>query len=192
MADQDKWIRLAQTGDHDAFTLLISHYQQQIYGLSYRFFNNHHDAEDATQDTIIKIYRSIGGYRGDSSFKSWVATIAANTCRDILRKRKNRDAISYDDEDVGDYLQPVNECREENPETSYVDKEGMERLREAIACLPENFRMVIVMREFGQMNYEEISVALGTSLGTVKSRINRGRKLLREMVTESREQDGDK
>lgn len=189
MTEQEKWVRQAQDGDPEAFTVLIAQYQQLIYGISYRFFNNHHDAEDATQETILKVYRSIATYRSDSSFKSWLSAITANICRDILRKRKRRETISYDDDEWGDYLQPINDHRDELPEESYLDLEGVERLKAAIACLPEKFRVVIIMREFGQMNYEEISQALDMSLGTVKSRINRGRKLLRKMLTETWEQE---
>ena len=192
MAELDEsLIRRAQMGDSDAFAAIITAYQQQIYGLSYRFFNNYHDAEDAAQETIIKIYRSLASYQGAGSFKSWIFTITANTCRDLLRKRKGRETVSYDDDEFGGGWEPVSQCREEQPEDYALDQQGQEVLRAAIARLPENFRVAIVMREFAQMNYEEISIATNTSLGTVKSRINRGRKMLREMIKQSREQEDD-
>lgn len=178
----EELIQKAIKGDEDAFTALVLRYQHQIYHIAYRFFGHKQDAEDATQNTIIKIYRSLHMYREGSSFKNWVYTITMNTCRDMMRKAKRTPSVSYDNDENRSVLQIKTDRREDNPEDTMMGKEEMAQLESAIAQLPEEYRTVIILREFSILTYEEIGNILNISLGTVKSRISRGRKILREQL----------
>ena len=181
----EELIQKAIKGDESAFSTLVLRYQHQIYHIAYRFFGHQQDAEDATQNTIIKIYRSLQTYRKGSSFKNWVYTITMNTCRDMMRKAKRTPSFSYDNEENMAVLQIKTHDREDNPEDFLMGKEEMAQLERAIRELPEEYRSVIILREFSILSYEEIIEVLGISLGTVKSRIIRARKMLREKLIQS-------
>ncbi|MHB1419691.1 MAG: RNA polymerase sigma factor [Bacillota bacterium] len=180
----DDLISRSRKGEVEAFEALISHYQRQVYTVAYRFMGNHDDASDLAQEAFIRAFYSIKSFRGDSSFKTWIHQIVANVCRDELRKRQRQQTTSLDEpfltEDGIMTRQTVD--WDLSPEQLYEEKEGREYLQKLIDELPPEYRIVLVMREIQDMTYEEIASQLDCSLGTIKSRLSRARKILRDKI----------
>lgn len=190
MFTDEELVRLSQKGDINAFEQLISKYQQKIYNIAYRLMGNHHDANDLAQEALIKVYKSIGSFRLDASFSTWSYHIVTNVCRDELRKRSRHQASSLD-EPISLYDGEINKevadftfC----PEDVYQQKESEEYIQKLINSLNPDYRIVVVLREIAGLSYEEIATELDLTLGTVKSRLNRARKYLKDMILEGREQ----
>jgi len=140
---------------------------------------NREDAQDCLQESMLRIYRSIGSFKGQSSFGTWVYRITMNTCLDELRRRKNKQNTSLDSLlEVG--WSPSDS--EHTPEKHAVQAELRQNLHAAIQDLPEDMRAAIVLRDIQGLAYEEIAQALDVNVGTIKSRISRGREKLREKL----------
>lgn len=182
-ATDDDLAERAKAGELDAFNALVGRYQRPVFGLCVRMLSSPPAAEDAAQDTFISAWRGIGGYRG-GSFQAWILRIAGNQCRDELRKRKRRPSDSLDSliEDGGDGATPPS--RERSPEGAALGAETARTVTQGLSVLPEEQRMAVVMSDVQGLAYEEIAAAMETSVGTVKSRISRGRARLREFLTE--------
>lgn len=191
MRQEEDIIRDAQNGVKEAFEEIVVRYQHKIYTLCYRYTGNPEDARDLAQEVFIKLYRNIGQFQGRSSFSTWLYQVAGNTCKDYLRKQQHqRQQTTSLEEEIfvnGESFTPEKLKDENTPETIYEEKERMTRLKQAIAGLSPEYRMVLVMREFQNLSYEEIARELDTSVGTVKSRLNRSRNALRSMFAERRE-----
>lgn len=179
-------IKNSQNGDVKAFEELIAAYQKQIYNIAFRLIGNYHDASDMAQETIIKIFRSIGGYRGEAAFSTWIYRITVNTCRDELNRRQRKKETSYDSDDGEVFV--------EIPDYSSIPENIMEKerirqyLEELILSLSPEYRIVMVLREQNGFSYQEISDYLNLSIGTVKSRINRARRSLQRKILQDAEQ----
>ena len=173
----------AREGELDAFNALVGRYQRPVFGLCLRMLSSPAAAEDAAQDTFISAWRGIGGYRG-GSFQAWILRIAGNQCRDELRKRKRRPSDSLDSmiEVEGDGAAPPS--RERSPEGQALGSETARVIQQGLETLPEEQRMAVLLSDVQGLAYEEIAESMGTSVGTVKSRISRGRARLREFLTE--------
>lgn len=190
MLIDDELVRLSQQGDIDAFEQLISKYQQKIYNIAYRLMGNPHDAGDLAQEALIKVYKSIRSFRLDASFSTWVYHIVTNVCRDELRKRSRHQVSSLDepvsvhDGEISKEVADFTYC----PEYAYDQKESEEYIQKLIDSLNPDYRIVVVLREIMGFSYEEIAAELNITLGTVKSRLNRARKYLKDRVIAEREQ----
>lgn len=137
------------------------------------------DAQDCAQETMLRAYRAFDHFRGDSSFSTWIIRIAVNCCNDFLRRKKEVISLNSMQEDTG--FEAVD--RAKGPYQQLEENERMRLLQEAIGQLKEEYRQVIVLRDMQQFSYEEIGQMLHLSLGTVKSRINRARKELCEILS---------
>lgn len=185
--DESKLIAAAQGGDRQAFNDLVIQYQTLIYNIAYRIMGEQDAAADATQEAFISAYRSIAGFRG-GSFKGWLMRIVTNACYDQLRAQKRRpvaplDAVLFTDPEE---TQLQGE-REQRPE-EYVDQQLLGHLlQRGLATLPPEQRTVVVLADIQEMSYEEVASTLRLSLGTVKSRLNRGRGKLRGFLQENAE-----
>jgi RNA polymerase sigma-70 factor (ECF subfamily) len=150
---------------------------------------NEEDAKDMAQEALIKVFRSIKDFKGQSSFSTWLYRIVTNVCLDELRRRKNEKYISMDSTiqtDSGELHMEL--CSDkETPESVYERVEQRELIKKAICELNEEYRSAIVLRDVQGFSYEEISTMLDCSLGTVKSRINRARNMLRDKLRASME-----
>ena len=179
----------AKQGELDAFNALVGRYQRPVFGLCVRMLSSPAAAEDASQDTFISAWRGIGGYRG-GSFQAWILRIAGNQCRDELRKRKRRLADSLDSllEEGGDSVAPPS--RERSPEGHALGAETVGVIQEGLQLLPEEQRQAVLLSDVHGLAYEEIAESMGTSVGTVKSRISRGRARLRDFLSERGELPG--
>jgi len=188
MTDSEKiLLRQSKAGDLVSFERLIEKHQQVAYNVAYRMVGNEEDAKDMTQEAFIKVFKSIGSFREDSSFSTWLYRIVMNTCKDELRKKKIK-VVSIDrDIEVGESSVSF-EIPDQtySPEVVYEKKQLHQMLSQALTELPETNRIVVIMRDVQGFSYEDIAECINVPVGTVKSRINRGRHMLREMITKDR------
>jgi len=171
-------IHRAKRGDISAFEDLISGYEKKVYNTAYRFFNNAEDAMDVSQEIFIKVFTSLRRFREDSSFSTWLYRIAVNTCIDFLRK-KREDVLPIKEEIVMNDTTKLG-FQTELTEEFMEKQEVKQAIMKAISTLPEEQRICIILRDVQGFSYTEISDVLSCSLGTVKSRLFRGRRALKE------------
>ena len=183
--EEQELISKSKAGDLDAFNILVERYQRPVYNLAFRMLGNAEIAEDATQDTFISAYKAISKFRG-GSFKAWIMRIAANSCHDKIRVARRASVTSLDNliEETGDFIA---DNKTESPEDYAIRGELGRFISECLCLLPEDQRLVIVLSDIQGLSYEEISETTGSSLGTVKSRLNRGRARLRDYLLQHRE-----
>ena len=178
---EQEWVARAQNGDVMAFNAIVERYQKIAYNLALRMLRDPSAAEDATQDAFFAAYRNIRRFRG-GSLRSWLLTILANGARDTLRSPSRRRNTSLDAYiEAGDSGGPW-EHPSTTPEEATLQGETSRQVREALAQLPEDQRLVISLVDLQQMDYEETARITGMNLGTVKSRLFRGRKRLKELL----------
>ncbi|MGD9101830.1 MAG: sigma-70 family RNA polymerase sigma factor [Anaerolineae bacterium] len=180
--DEQALIQAAQRGDLNAFNELVLSYQGQVYNLAYRIMGEGDSAADATQEAFISAYRAIGNYRG-GSFRAWLMRIVTNACYDELRRRKRRPTSSLDALYVTDAAPDgAFTSHNEGPE-AYAQRQDLNQMLHAgLQTLPEDQRVVIVLSDVQGYNYKEIAEMTGASLGTVKSRLSRGRAKMRDYL----------
>lgn len=148
-------------------------HEDKIFGLALRMLGNRSDALDATQDAFIAAYRQAGSFRGDAAVGTWLYRIGANACKDLLRKRKRW--ITQDNET----LEPLQVDTAPSTESSVTNRLV---IRDALKELPDEYREAVVLHDLGGITYEEIARITETNIGTVKSRISRGRRRLAELL----------
>lgn len=184
MADEATVVAAAMRGDRMAFTRLMEHYQGACYGLAWRLIGDPDLAADATQDAFVHAYDHIRGYRG-GVFRSWLLRITANASYDILRRAQRRPTTTLPDPETGE--RELVDPRAPNPAAESARAELHRALDAALRSLPDDQRTAIVLCDVYGMDYQEVSAAIHAPVGTVKSRIHRGRLRLRELLTEHRE-----
>jgi RNA polymerase sigma-70 factor, ECF subfamily len=184
LPDEAAVIARASDGDRTAFAQLMEHYQSACYGLAWRLLGDPDQAADATQDAFIHAYRAMGSYRG-GVFRSWLLRITANASYDILRRQQRRPAGRLPDPEAGAPELP--DAAAVNPDAEATRSEMYRHLEVALARLPEDQRIAIVLCDVYGMDYNEVAAMTKAALGTVKSRIHRGRLRLRELLAEHRE-----
>ena len=182
MSDEDL-MSFFQAGTVEAFDLLVSRYKDPLTNYIYRFLGDMKECEDLLQETFLRVYRNRHSYRRIAKFSTWLYTIAGNLARSEYRKRKRRRLYS---------LQSVNRDEEEFeveiPDETFSPDRHTEStiqdyyIQEALKQIPEEFREVVVLRDVQQLAYEEIAEITGLPMGTVKSRINRGRTKLQALL----------
>jgi RNA polymerase sigma-70 factor (ECF subfamily) len=184
LPDEEAVIARAAAGDRGAFTQLIEHYQAACYGLAWRLLGDPDQAADAAQDAFVHAYDAIAKYRG-GIFRSWILRITANASYDILRRAQRRPTTTLPDAEEG---------QAELPDTGAVDpaaeagrSELYRHLDAALRLLPDDQRTAVVLCDVYGMDYAEVAAATESALGTVKSRIHRGRLRLRDLLAEHRE-----
>ncbi|MDD2481440.1 MAG: sigma-70 family RNA polymerase sigma factor [Lutispora sp.] len=174
----------SKKGNLDAFEELISAYERKAYNIAYRMMGNEEDAKDMAQEAFIKIYKSIQNFREESSFSTWLYRIVTNVCLDELRKRKKDKLVPLElsiETEKGTAIVELSAERE-TPEDIYERVEKRHLIQNAISSLGEDYKTVIILRDIQGFGYEEIATMLNCSLGTIKSRINRARNLLKEKL----------
>ena len=170
---EDNLIIQAKLGDRSAFGELVSLYYENVIRVVYRLCGDAQIAQDATQEAFIRAWVKLPGYQPRSPFRNWVYRIAVNTALDILRQKPQESL-----EDSTEVL--IMAEKSLGPEAAYIEKEQLDFLQSAVKALPEAARAVLVLREYGQLTYEEIASVLEIPLGTVMSRLNYARGRLRE------------
>jgi RNA polymerase sigma-70 factor (ECF subfamily) len=185
----EEWrlIEEAKNGNESSFEALILSCRKKAWNIAFQYMRNENDAMDALQESFIKIYKNLKGFKGDSRFDTWVHRITVNTCKDMLRKNekyKLNDSI-YTGGDDGEYMRDFPDA-DPGPEDTFMMSELASELLLCVDRLPPDHREVIILRDIQNLSYEEISEILDTSLGTVKSRISRARGNLRRIWLEQK------
>lgn len=175
---ENEIIRSVLRGNVNDFEKLVTAYEKNVYNIALRMVGDPEDAADMTQETFIKAYRALSGFRGDSKFSSWLYRIASNVCLDFLRSRSRHPQVSLSTVDEDDRATFELPDMRQNPEEQLMKKLGMEAVRRGLEQLPEQQRQILVLRELGGLSYAELAQTLGLEEGTVKSRIFRARKRL--------------
>ncbi len=179
-------IAASQKGDVNAFNQLVLTYQQVVYNVAYRMVSDVDLAADVTQDTFVSAYKAVRTFRG-GSFKSWLLRIATNACYDHFRRQKRRPSDSLDEMLDEPGSESVFADRADGPEDRTLRREMVEYIQRGLDGLPEDQRLVVVLSDVQGLSYEEIAEVTGASLGTVKSRLSRGRTRLRDFLLRQRE-----
>jgi len=172
MAERDRdegLVRRAVAGDQAAFTELVRRHERRVFAVSMRMLGREEDALDATQDAFLTVFRKLEQFRGESAFSTWLHRIAVNACYDVLRKRARQPMLHLATDDE----------REREPGPPVEDHAGAVAggldAERALQELPPDFRAVLVLADVQDLAYEEVADVLGVPIGTVKSRLHRGR-----------------
>ena len=177
-------LRRAQNGDPEAFGLLMEPLEQLVWRVCWHYTGNREAAEDCGQEAMIRIWRNLGNYRGECALESWVYRIAANCCMDWLRKKKRERSVSMEPlREQG--FDPADDAP--GTEEQVITKDERQRLREAIAHLPEDQQEALILTQLEKVPYEKAAQDLGVSEGTIKSRVNRAKARLKEILSGERE-----
>jgi RNA polymerase sigma-70 factor (ECF subfamily) len=161
-------------GDRAAFDALVLRHQEKVMNLCFRMVGDCDDAKDCAQDTFVKVYRSLGGFRFESAFSTWLYRIAVNTCKNRLASSRERGRRTAAQPEFADPPSPLL-----TPEEEMEKREREKEVQKAIGALREDFRTLVVLRDVEGLSYEEVARVTGLALGTVKSKLARARERLR-------------
>ena len=184
MMQEQQWIDAARQGDQDAFEALVRLYEKRVFALTMRMCKNPEDAAEAAQEAFLSAWQGLRFFRGESSFSTWLYRLASNACVDLLRREGRHRAAagpSLNDEELN--LDVPDTAR--SPQEEAERKELGRQIEAGLQSLSPDHRQVLILREMHQLSYDEIAETLSLDVGTVKSRINRGRKQLRNFLLQS-------
>jgi len=162
------------TGDLDAFEELVRAHQTQIYNLTYRVTGNHEDASDAAQDAFVRAFQALSRFRQEAAFSTWLYRIATNAALDLVRRRPAVPPVEL----------PVDHPAPNDPEVEVHRREVSRRVHAAVGQLPVEYRTVVILRDLQGLAYDEIAKILDIPVGTVRSRLSRGRDALKALLTD--------
>ena len=169
-----QWIEEVLAGNKQAYTHIINKYKNPLYGTILRMTKNPHDAQDLVQEAFIKVYQQLGKYEAKGSFSSWLYRVAINHCMDEFRKKRYKIAqVAINEEQV---------VNPNHPEVIFLKKEKSRQLERLIATLPEDERMIILLRYVNELSYDEISELIEVPLSTVRNKLHRAKKKMRDTV----------
>ena len=177
-------VRRAKRGDYGAFDLLVLKYQSKVISLARKFIKDTHLAEDIAQEAFVKAYKSLKSFREESAFYTWLYRITANTAKNYLKSKKRKkeysesELFSVDTENLDIFDIPG----EDSPEEILIANNLRDVILESLSNLPEDIRTAVSLREFEGLTYEEISKVIGCPIGTVRSRIFRGREEIQDKI----------
>jgi len=174
-ADELVLIERAIAGDERAFAELVTRYQTAVYNLAYRMLNDAGEAEDAAQEVFLRIYRRLATYDADHRFSTWVLSIASHYCIDLLR-RKRPWLVPL--ENISNWMR----ARSRGPEAAALAQEQQDTVRNLLAKLPEHYRLVLLLRYWHDLGYEEIAQVVDLPVSTIKARLHRARNALAALV----------
>jgi RNA polymerase sigma-70 factor (ECF subfamily) len=172
-------------GDQRAFDELVVLHKRFVFNLCYRLLGDYDEADDCAQEVFIKVYKSLGGFRFESDFKTWLYRIAVNTCKNRFRSleyRLGQRSVRLDGEDEQDRKQMEIGTHKHSPATALKRREIGRLIQAAVNKLPTDQRLVVVLRDMEGRTYEEIMEITGLKLGTLKSKLSRARLRLREAL----------
>ena len=175
----------SKNGDKAAFEILVKRYSKYVYTTSFFMIRDSHEAEDISQEVFVKVYLSIGGFRGLSSFKTWLRKLTVNTCIDKIRlkskisdKKVSLDSMIEDGKEI--LLYEFNQ----NVEKFFQDKETVNDVLKIIVNLDESYRIPLILRDLQDYSYIEIAEILKKPVGTIKTNIHRARKIIKDLLLE--------
>ena len=179
--DERQLISAAQRGDLASFNRLVETYQTQVYNLALRMLGSPHAAEDATQEAFLSAFKALKGFRG-GNFRAWLFRITANACYDQMRHRQRRPTTSLDAMLADPQSGPEPVSPAESPSNHAERRELAHVISGGLATLPPEQRLAVLLCDVQGLSYEEAAQAMGSSLGTVKSRLSRARANLRHYL----------
>ena len=175
MTDELRYVAQAKQGDADAFAQLVTAYETSVYRLALRMCGNAHDAEEAAQEAFVSAWKGLPAFRGESKFSSWLYQLTTNACLDLLRREKrHRAAVPLDEQ--------AELSSEDTPQRAAENAELRDTLQAALQELSDDHRQIFLLRQMRQLSYDEIGALLGLEAGTVKSRLSRAKKQLRQIL----------
>lgn len=173
---EERLIKESLSGNAESFGDLVRHYERFVFNIAFSYMTNYDDAFDVAQDSFVKAWQRLSSFKGVSAFSTWLYRITVNTAKDALSERNRREKDSEIDERIPSEL--------ETPEEKMLREESARQLKKALDTLDPDMREILVLREFEEMSYAEISRCLNIEEGTVKSRLSRARERLREILRE--------
>ncbi|HHW25716.1 MAG TPA: sigma-70 family RNA polymerase sigma factor [Firmicutes bacterium] len=184
LLDEQVLIEKASEGDADAFEILVERYEKGVYNLAYRLIPDRDDAMDITQEVFLKAFQALPKFRGDSRFSTWLHRVCVNACLDFLRRKQRTQTYSLDEPINLKESSVVREVRDDSGSVEDVieTKSLTETVLMALNSVDEAHRTVIVLSDIRGYSYQEIADMLGISIGTVKSRLHRGRMTIRKLL----------
>lgn len=177
----EKLVEMALAGNSDAFGEIVRRWERKIFALCYGMLGREEDARDAAQETFVSAFRNLNGFRGDAKVSSWLHRIAVNQCLTRLRRQKTRNEspLEFENEDdSSSFFASAGQL----PSGETEQKERIETVRKAVGALPTELKQVVVMKEFEEMTFQEISEILEIPLSTVKSRLYTALKQLKKRL----------
>ena len=181
MTDESTWINQARQGDDEAFTNLVETYQKPVYNLCYRMLGEPEAAEDAAQETFLKVYQNLARYDRERSFATWLLSIAAHHCIDRLRRRRFN-SVSIDEDEEGQTDIPDRSAPD--PESETAKRQEREHLHDCLQSLDPTDRAAVIMRYWQDCSEVEIAQALKLTVPAVKSRLHRARRAMADLWEE--------
>ena len=184
MNHEELLLQRAKDGDQAAFGELVTLYEKKVYALTLRMCKHPEDAAEAAQEAFLAAWQGLKFFRGEASFSTWLYRLASNACVDLLRREsRHRTAAGPSLDDEGVYLDVADSAP--SPHAIAESNELKQQIEEGLRALSPEHREVLILREIHQLSYDEIAQALSLDSGTVKSRISRGRKQLRNFLLKS-------
>ncbi|PKD45353.1 RNA polymerase subunit sigma-24 [Rhodohalobacter barkolensis] len=182
MSDEDVMEQL-QSGVVEAFDIIVQRYKDRLHNFLYRYTHNHEDCEDLVQETFLRVYRSRMSYERIAKLSTWMYTIALNLAKSMYKKKQRMSLVSIhaDESDPDDREMQITDTVILQDEELHL-KLSVQELERALQELNDDFREAVILRDIQQLTYEEIAEITDTAMGTVKSRINRGRQQLQEII----------
>ena len=172
----EELVEACQAGETSAFDVLVARWEDRIRGAAYRFLGSEEEARDVAQEAFLKAYRALGGFKREARFSSWLYQIATNLCRDRLRRRRTRGTVSLEAlEETGPVIMDPRPGAHER----LLQLDIGRVVRRAVDALPEEQRVVVILKEYQELTFLEIAQALDVPLSTVKTRLYRGLGQLR-------------
>ena len=182
--DQQLVVRV-QKGDKRAFDLLVLKYQYKVHAIVARFISDSDEVRDVVQEAFIKAYRALPKFRGDSQFYTWLYRIAVNTAKNYLVARSRRPPSSDVDLDDAEYYSGSDQLKDHSSPENQLFRDQLEvAINQAIVELPEDLRTAVTLREYEGLSYEDIAAVMDCPVGTIRSRIFRGREAIDARVVE--------
>ena len=184
LTDQQLVVRV-QKGDKRAFDLLVLKYQYKVHAIVARFIRDSEEVRDVVQEAFIKAYRALPKFRGDSQFYTWLYRIAVNTAKNYLVARSRRPPSSDVDLDDAEYYSGSDQLKDHSSPENQLFRDQLEvAINQAIVELPEDLRTAVTLREYEGLSYEDIAAVMDCPVGTIRSRIFRGREAIDARVIE--------
>ncbi|HEY8394661.1 MAG TPA: sigma-70 family RNA polymerase sigma factor [Thermaerobacter sp.] len=181
-AREEVLVERARAGDVEAFTALVERYEVPVYNLCLQLVGQPADAADVAQEVFLRVYTHLARFRGDARFRTWLYRVAVNTCRDELRRRSRRPAPAAAPPSGRHRGGDAGDGGSGDPVRAVLAREAGAEVQAALGRLPEPFRAAVVLRDVHGLSYQEVAAVLGVATGTAKSRVHRGRVLLRDML----------
>lgn len=180
--DDKELVARAKKGDKAAFEGLVKMFSKYVYTTAFFILRDSHEAEDASQEVFVKVYLSIGGFRGLSSFKTWIRKLTVNTCIDKLRLRSKLKDKKVSLDKITEEYEVVFTRFSQNLEKKFFSQEAVKDVLKIVVDMEENYRIPLILRDLQDYSYREIAELTGKPIGTVKTNIHRARKIIKEKL----------